>query len=118
MASGDLEYRYSAVETINAIRELHRLYPEVGSTLGLSNISFGLAPNARRFLNSVFLHHCLKAGMTSVIINVKHIIPLSKMTQEDIEICEELLFTPDDNSLFKFIEHFSDKSVDETRTDE
>ncbi len=56
--------------------------------------------------------------MTSVIINVKHIIPLSKMTQEDIEICEELLFTPDDNSLFKFIEHFSDKSVDETRTDE
>ncbi len=46
--------------------------------------------------------------MTSVIINVKHIIPLSKMTQEDIEICEELLFTPDDNSLFKFIEHFSD----------
>ncbi len=118
VGSGDLEYRYSAVETINAIRELHRLYPEVGSTLGLSNISFGLAPNARRFLNSVFLHHCLKAGMTSVIINVKHIIPLSKMTQEDIEICEELLFTPDDNSLFKFIEHFSDKSVDETRTDE
>jgi len=40
------------------------------------------------------------------------------MTQEDIAICEELLFTPDDNSLFKFIEHFSDKSVDETRTDE
>jgi len=119
VGSGDLEYRYSAVETINAIRELHRLYPEVGSTLGLSNISFGLAPNARRFLNSIFLHHCLKAGMTSVIINVKHIIPLSKMTQEDIAICEELLFTPDDNSLFKFIETFFQiKSVDGDRNQE
>ena len=118
VGSGDLEYRYAAVETLNAIKELHIRHPEVGSTLGLSNISFGLDINARRFLNSVFLHHCLKAGMTSVIINVKHIIPLSKMSKEDIDICEELLFNPDDNSLFKFIEHFSDKSIEDNSTDE
>ena len=118
VGSGDLEYRDAATQTLEAIRELHIRHPEVGSTLGLSNISFGLDKNARIFLNSVFLHHCIQAGMTSVIINVKHIIPLAKMSETDREICEELLFHPDDNSLFKFIEHFSDKTVDDSGTDE
>ncbi|SFV66971.1 5-methyltetrahydrofolate--homocysteine methyltransferase [hydrothermal vent metagenome] len=118
VGSGDLEYRDAAIQTYEAIKELHIRHPEVGSTLGLSNISFGLAMNARRFLNSVFLHHCLEAGMTSVIINVKHIVPLSKMSKDDIAICEELLFAPDDNSLFKFIDHFSDKTIEDNSTDE
>ncbi|NEW59776.1 methionine synthase, partial [Sulfurovum sp. bin170] len=118
VGSGDLEYRDAAIQTYNAIKELHIRHPEVGSTLGLSNISFGLAMNARRFLNSVFLHHCLEAGMTSVIINVKHIVPLSKMSEDDIAICEELLFTPDDSSLFKFIDHFSDKTIEDNSSDE
>lgn len=118
VGSGDLEYRDAAIQTLEAIRQLHQKYPEVGSTLGLSNISFGLATHARVYLNSVFLHHCIEAGMTSVIINVKHIIPLSKMSEEDRAICEELLFTPDDQSLFKFIEHFSDKTIDNSKNDE
>ena len=118
VGSGDLEYRDAAIQTLEAIRELHKRHPEVGSTLGLSNISFGLDANARRFLNSVFLHHCLEAGMTSVIINVKHIIPLAKMSEEDRAICEELLFAADENSLFKFIEHFSDKSIEDDGVDE
>ncbi|MBD3788843.1 MAG: methionine synthase [Campylobacterales bacterium] len=118
VGSGDVEYRDAAVQTLEAIRQLHKRHPQVGSTLGLSNISFGLSANARVFLNSVFLHHCIQAGMTSVIINVKHIVPLTKMNAEDIEICEELLFRADENSLFKFIEHFSDKSVDNSQDDE
>ena len=118
VGSGDLEYRDAAIQTLEAIRELHIRHPEVGSTLGLSNISFGLDVNARRYLNSVFLHHCLQAGLTTVIINVKHIIPLAKMSDEDRATCEELLFTPDENSLFKFIEHFSDVSIDDEANDE
>ncbi|MEA3433103.1 MAG: dihydropteroate synthase, partial [Campylobacterota bacterium] len=118
VGSGDLEYRDAAIQTLEAIRELHIRHPEVGSTLGLSNISFGLAINARRYLNSVFLHHCLQAGMTSVIINVKHIVPLAKMSDEDRAICEELLFAPDDQSLFKFIEHFSDAVIEDDGADE
>ncbi len=118
VGSGDLEYRDAAIQTLEAIRELHKRHPEVGSTLGLSNISFGLDANARRYLNSVFLHHCLQAGLTTVIINVKHIIPLAKMSDADREVCEELLFHPDDNSLFKFIEHFSDVTIDEEGDDE
>ncbi len=118
VGSGDEEYRDAAIETMEAIRELHIKHPEVGTTLGLSNISFGLDAHARRYLNSIFLHHCIEAGLTSVIINVKHIIPLSKMSKEDIEICEELLFNPDEQSLFKFIDHFSDVVVDDSNTDE
>ncbi|MDQ7046457.1 MAG: methionine synthase [Sulfurovum sp.] len=118
VGSGDLEYRDAAIQTLEAIRELHIRHPEVGSTLGLSNISFGLDINARRYLNSVFLHHCLKAGLTTVIINVKHIIPLMKMSDEDKAICEELLFAPDENSLFTFIEHFSDAVIDDEANDE
>ncbi len=118
VGSGDVEYRDAAIQTLEAIRQLHAKYPNVGSTLGLSNISFGLSMNARIYLNSVFLHHCLEAGMTSVIINVKHIVPLAKMSQEDREICEELLFHPDDQSLFKFIGHFSDKTIDNSKNDE
>ncbi len=118
VGSGDEEYRDAAIQTRDAIAQLHRRYPGVGSTLGLSNISFGLDKHARMYLNSVFLHHCIQAGLTSVIINVKHIIPLAKMTPEDIAVCEELLFHPDDQSLFKFIDHFSDKTVDTEAVDE
>ncbi len=118
VGSGDLEYRDAAIQTLEAIKELHIRHPEVGSTLGLSNISFGLDANARRYLNSVFLHHCLQVGLTTVIINVKHIIPLAKMSDTDREVCEELLFSPNDDSLFKFIEHFSDVSIDEGGDDE
>ncbi len=118
VGSGDEEYRDAGVQTMEAIRELREIYPECGTTLGLSNISFGLNKDARVFLNSVFLHHCVKAGLTSVIINVRHIVPLNKMSLEDIQICEELLFRADENSLFKFIEHFSDKKIDDNQSDE
>jgi len=118
VGTGEEEDRLAGLHAYNAIKEIHQIYPTVGSTLGLSNISFGLEKNARFYLNSVFLHHCIEAGMTSVIINVKHIIPLAKMTQDDIAICEELLFTPDKDSLFKFIDHFTDAVVDTEKADE
>ncbi len=121
LGSGDEEYRDAAIQTIDAIRELRRRHPEVGTTLGLSNISFGLDKDARPYLNSIFLDHCIKAGLTSVIINVKHIIPLNKISQEDQDICNNLLFDkkPDGQALFEFIEHFSSKeAVDNEAEDE
>ncbi len=113
VGSGDEEYRDAAVQTIEAIRELRRRHPEVGTTLGLSNISFGLDKDARPYLNSVFLHHCIEAGLTSVIINVKHIIPMSRIDEEDKKVCEDLLFDRRENGdpLFRFIEHFGKKEA-------
>jgi 5-methyltetrahydrofolate--homocysteine methyltransferase len=121
VGSGDEEYRDAAIQTIDAIRELRLRHREVGAVLGLSNISFGLDKDARPYLNSIFLDHCIKAGLTSVIINVKHIIPLNKISQEDQDICNNLLFNtkPEGKALFEFIDHFSAKeAVDAEAEDE
>jgi 5-methyltetrahydrofolate--homocysteine methyltransferase len=111
LGSGDEEYVDAGINTIEAIRQLHIRYPEVGTTLGLSNISFGLDKDSRPYLNSMFLHHCLEAGLTSVIINVKHIIPINKITKEEQEICNNLIFNRGEEPLFKFIDHFSTKEA-------
>ena len=113
LGSGDEEYFEAGINTIEAIRELRKRHPEVGAILGLSNISFGLDKDARPYLNSMFLHHCVQAGLTSVIINVKHIIPLNKIPEEDQKICDDLIFNrlPNGEALFAFIEHFSTKEV-------
>ena len=121
LGSGDEEYFEAGINTIEAIRQLRQKHPEVGAILGLSNISFGLDKDARPYLNSMFLHHCIQAGLTSVIINVKHIIPLNKIPEEDQKICDDLIFNrlPNGEALFAFIEHFSTKeAVDNDAVDE
>ena len=121
LGSGDAEYFEAGINTIEAIRQLRLKHPEVGAILGLSNISFGLDKDARPYLNSMFLHHCVEAGLTSVIINVKHIIPLNKIPEEEQKICDDLIFNrlPNGEALFTFIEHFSTKeAVDNDAVDE
>ena len=120
VGSGDDEYRTAAMETIEAIRQFQIMHPEVGTTLGLSNISFGLHKDARLFLNSTFLHHCVEAGCTSAIVNVKHLVPRNKMSDEDIKKSEDLLFNnqEDGDPLFAFIEHFSNVEVNTNSNDE
>ena len=121
LGSGDEEYFEAGINTIEAIRRLRQEHPEVGAILGLSNISFGLDKDARPYLNSMFLHHCVQAGLTSVIINVKHIIPLNKIPEEDQKVCDDLIFNrlPNGEALFAFIEHFSKKeAVDNDAVDE
>ena len=88
IGSGDDEYRTAGIETMEAIR-VQILHSEVGTTLGLSNISFGLSQNARIYLNSIYLDHCVKAGLTTAIVNVKHIIPLNKISPEDKKACDD-----------------------------
>ncbi|MDQ7055664.1 MAG: homocysteine S-methyltransferase family protein [Persephonella sp.] len=110
VGSGDEEYRDAAVQTIEAIKEIKKRHPEVGFVLGISNVSFGLETSARKYLNSVFLHHCVQAGLTMAIVNPKHLIPYHKISEEDRKVCENLLFNVWENGedpLFKFIQHFS-----------
>ena len=118
VGSGDEEYHTAAIETIEAIKEFHKLYPEVGFVLGISNISFGLVKHAREYLNSVFLHHCVEAGLSMAIVNVKNIIPMHKITDEQRKVCEDLLFNrrEEGDPLFRFIEFFSD--IKETNQEE
>ena len=120
IGSGDEEYFTAGIETIEAIREFTTMHPEVGTTLGLSNISFGLDAKARVYLNSIFLHHCIEAGLSSAIVNVKHLVPRNKMSEEDIKACEDLLFNQreDGDPLFKFIDHFSNVEAIAEQSDE
>ena len=120
IGSGDEEYHTAGIETIEAIREFTSAHPEISTTLGLSNISFGLHKDARIYLNSVFLHHCVEAGLSSAIVNVKHLVPRNKMNNEDIKVCENLLFNyrDDGDPLFTFIEHFSNVELVGTQSDE
>lgn len=120
IGSGDDEYRNAGIDTLEAIREFQILHPEAGTTLGLSNISFGLDQKARIYLNSIYLDHCVKEGLTSAIVNVKHILPLNKISAEDRLACDNLIFNNHQSGdpLFAFIEHFSNVEAQEEQSDE
>ncbi|MGI5521028.1 methionine synthase [Micromonospora sp. CA-259024] len=92
IATGQEETRRDGIETIEAIREIARRYPGVNFTLGISNISFGLNPAARQVLNSVFLHECVEAGLTSAIVHASKILPMSKIPQEQREVALDLVY--------------------------
>ncbi|WSG35437.1 methionine synthase [Micromonospora ureilytica] len=92
IATGQEETRRDGLETIEAIREISRRYPGVNFTLGISNISFGLNPAARQVLNSVFLHECVQAGLTSAIVHASKILPMSKIPDEQREVALDLVY--------------------------
>ncbi|WP_425271182.1 methionine synthase [Micromonospora arborensis] len=92
IATGQEETRRDGIETIEAIREIAQRYPGVNFTLGISNISFGLNPAARQVLNSVFLHECVQAGLTSAIVHASKILPMSKIPDEQREVALDLVY--------------------------
>ncbi|MEV1319607.1 methionine synthase [Micromonospora arborensis] len=92
IATGQEETRRDGLETIEAIREIAHRYPGVNFTLGISNISFGLNPAARQVLNSVFLHECVQAGLTSAIVHASKILPMSKIPDEQREVALDLVY--------------------------
>jgi 5-methyltetrahydrofolate--homocysteine methyltransferase len=92
IATGQEETRRDALETIDAIREVKRRHPEVQTTLGVSNVSFGLNPAARVVLNSVFLHECVKAGLDSAIVHTAKILPLSRIPDDQREAALDLVY--------------------------
>lgn len=92
IATGQDETRRDGIETIEAIRRLNEAFPGVQSTLGISNISFGLSPAARHVLNSVFLHECVKAGLTSAIVHSARIMPLSQIPAHQLSAALDLIY--------------------------
>ncbi|MFF3752685.1 methionine synthase [Streptomyces sp. NPDC002018] len=92
ICTGQEESRGDGIATIEAIRELKRLHPDVQTTLGLSNISFGLNPAARVVLNSVFLDECVKAGLDSAIVHASKILPIARLEEEQVEVARDLIY--------------------------
>ncbi len=92
IATGQEETRRDGIETIEAIREIKRLYPDVQTTLGLSNISFGLNPAARVVLNSVFLNECIEAGLDSAIVHAAKIVPIARINEEQRSVALDMVY--------------------------
>jgi 5-methyltetrahydrofolate--homocysteine methyltransferase len=92
ICTGQEESRKDGIATIEAIRELKRRHPDVQTTLGLSNISFGLNPAARIVLNSVFLDECVKAGLDSAIVHASKILPIARLEPEQVEVALDLIY--------------------------
>ena len=92
IATGQEETRRDAIETLDAIRQLKVLHPAVQTTLGLSNVSFGLNPAARQVLNSVFLHEAIEAGLDSAIVHASKILPMAKIDAEQRAVALDLVY--------------------------
>jgi 5-methyltetrahydrofolate--homocysteine methyltransferase len=106
LATGDQEFVESAIETIEGIRLIKQNLPGVMASLGVSNLSFGFAPQARPALNSIMLYHCVQAGLDMAIVNPAHVTAYADIPSEEKELCEDLIFNRHEDALQRFIEHF------------
>ncbi|HYF24448.1 MAG TPA: homocysteine S-methyltransferase family protein [Baekduia sp.] len=112
LTTGDEEWRPSAVETIEGIRRVKAELPGVKTSLGVSNVSFGVGPAARAVLNSAFLHHCVEAGLDLAMVNPNHITPYGEIAAEERELADDLVFNRRDDALERFIAHFESKGAE------
>jgi len=130
LGTGLEESRRDGIETLEGIRLIKEHLPGVHTTLGLSNISFGLKPAARHVLNSVYLHECQQAGLDSAIVHAGRILPLARIPDEQRDACLDLIYDrrgaqgaasggdPDYDPLTKILELFEDvESVQDVRED-
>jgi 5-methyltetrahydrofolate--homocysteine methyltransferase len=92
IATGQEETRRDGIETIEAIRQVKQRYPEVQTTLGVSNVSFGLNAAARSVLNSVFLDECVRAGLDSAIVHASRIMPIARIPDEQLQVALDLIY--------------------------
>src|SRR5215470_12922291 len=109
LTTGDEEWKPSAVETIEGIRRIKAEIPGVKTSLGVSNVSFGVSPRPRAVLNSVFLHHCVEAGLDLAMVNPNHITPYGEIPDEERELADDLVFNRRDDALERYIAHFEGK---------
>jgi 5-methyltetrahydrofolate--homocysteine methyltransferase len=113
LTTGDPEWRPSAVATIEGIRRVKAEIPGVKTSLGVSNVSFGVGVPARSVLNSVFLHHCVEAGLDLAMVNPNHITPYSEIPDLERELADDLVFDRREDALERFIAHFESKGPEE-----
>jgi 5-methyltetrahydrofolate--homocysteine methyltransferase len=106
LATGDDEFKTSAVETLEGIRAIKRELPGCKTSLGVSNISFGFGKAARAALNSVFLHHAVQAGLDLAMVNPAEITPYAEIDATERELADDLVFNRRDDATQRFIEHF------------
>jgi 5-methyltetrahydrofolate--homocysteine methyltransferase len=118
LATGEAEFLDSAIETIEGIRRIKAELPGVLTSLGVSNVSFGLSVESRAVLNSVFLYHCVQAGLDMAIVNPAHVRPYAEVLEADRTAAEDLIFNRDPQALSTFIEHFEGRTAEDREKEE
>ena len=113
LATGSDEFKDSAVETLEGIRRIKAALPQTKTSLGVSNVSFGFGKAARAVLNSVFLHHCVEAGLDLAMVHPADITPYSEIEQTERELADDLVFNRREDATQRFIEHFEARPEDQ-----
>ncbi len=113
VSTGQAEERRNGLETLEGIRRIKQGLPGALTTVGLSNVSFGLSPYARQVVNSVFLHYGIEFGLDSAILHAAKILPLDQIDETGRELARRLLFAEYDRGdpLQQLIEHYADKKA-------
>ncbi|BCS51746.1 methionine synthase [Geobacter sp. SVR] len=109
VGSGDENYIGSAVETIEGVRLIAEAFPRSATILGISNVSFGLPAAGREVLNAVFLHHCVKAGLSYAIVNAEKLERYASLAEEERHLAEDLIFWRGSDPVAAFAAAFRDK---------
>src|SRR3954449_2190306 len=109
LTTGDDEWKPSAIETIEGITLIKSELPGVLTSLGVSNVSFGVSPPARAVLNSVFLHHAVEAGLDLAMVHPKEVTPYAEIPEEERALADDLVFNRREDALERFIAHFEAK---------
>ena len=109
VGTGDENYIGSAVETIEGIRLIKQELPLAKTTLGISNVSFGLPQAGREVLNAVMLYHCVQAGLDSAIVNTGGLVRYAALPEEERALCDDLIFWRGDDPIAAFAAHFRER---------
>lgn len=108
-ASGDAQYVGSAVETIEGVRLIKQRFPQCKTVLGISNVSFGLPTAGREVLNSVFLYHCVQAGLDMALVNSEKLERYPSLPEEERKLSEDLLYNRGEDPITPFAAHFRER---------
>ncbi|HSG74493.1 MAG TPA: vitamin B12 dependent-methionine synthase activation domain-containing protein, partial [Nitrosopumilaceae archaeon] len=116
LATGESEFLEAGKNTLDGIKLVKEKFPQSFTVLGLSNISFGLTPYARKIVNSVFLYHAVKAGLDCAIVNAKEIIPYGEIDEKEKKLAEDLIFNKHSDALSNLITYFEKAGQQSTTT--
>src|SRR5262249_29726422 len=119
VGTGDQNYVGAGAETIEGVRLIKEALPRTKTILGVSNVSFGLPGAGREVLNSVFLYHCVRAGLDLAIVNAEKLERYPSIPEEERRLAEDLIFWRGDDPVAAFTAHFRGRTVKPTerRTD-
>ena len=116
LATGEAEFVEAGKNTLEGIKLVKERFPNSFTVLGLSNISFGLLPYARKIINSIFLYHAVQAGLDSAIVNAKEIIPIGEIDEKEKKLAEDLIYNKHPNALSDLITYFEKAAPQATAT--